>query len=329
MNTDGTPPGNDIFIDRVSQKFGDYLALDRVSLKIEQGEIFGLLGPNGAGKTTLLNILCGLSLPSGGSISIFGMNFKDNHNSIRRLLGYIPQETALYEHLTAEENLMFHARFYGVPASERKIRVNQALELAQLESRRKSKVKDFSGGMKRRLAIVRALIHDPRLLMLDEPSLGVDVQSRVEIWDRIKKIKDEKTVIVTTNYMEEAEYLCNRVAILDRGRLVALGSPSELKKAHLGDIIELTVKTINMPPLLKADPAQIFKGITDMCTAEELAEKGADWAKISLRIPDAGARLAGILETAKNSGAEINEVNVRAPSLNDVFIELTGKRLRE
>jgi ABC-2 type transport system ATP-binding protein len=324
-----TPLSNGIVVDRVTRKFGDFVALDAVSLQIGQGEIFGLLGPNGAGKTTLLNILCGLSRPTEGNVSIFGMTFKDNHNDIRRLLGYIPQETALYEHLTAEENLMFHARFYGVPASERKTRVNQALELAQLESRRKSKVKDFSGGMKRRLAIVRALIHDPRLLMLDEPSLGVDVQSRVEIWDRIKEIRDEKTVIVTTNYMEEAEYLCNRVAILDQGRLVAMGSPAELKKAHLGEVIELTINTENVPAGLLESPAQIFGEITKTCTLEDLAEKGPGWVKVSLRVPDASARLSSILETAKSNGVETSEVNVRAPSLNDVFIELTGKRLRE
>jgi len=329
MNMSCATSSNDIVVDQVTKKFGDFVALDSVSLKIGQGEIFGLLGPNGAGKTTLLNILCGLSQPTEGSVSIFGMTFRDNHNDIRRLLGYIPQETALYEHLTAEENLMFHARFYGVPASERKARVNQALELAQLESRRKSKVKEFSGGMKRRLAIVRALIHDPRLLMLDEPSLGVDVQSRVEIWDRVKEIRTEKTIIVTTNYMEEAEYLCDRVAILDQGRIVALGSPEELKKAHLGEVIELTINTENIPADLLENPAQIFGGITETCTMEELVEKGPGWVKVSLRVPDAGAKLTGILEAAKSSGAETSEVNVRAPSLNDAFIELTGKRLRE
>ena len=320
---------NGITVDRVTRKFGDFVALDSVSLQIEQGDIFGLLGPNGAGKTTLLNILCGLSQPDGGSVSIFGMTFRDNHNDIRRLLGYIPQETALYEHLTAEENLMFHARFYGVPASERKARINQALELAQLESRRKSKVKEFSGGMKRRLAIVRALIHDPRLLMLDEPSLGVDVQSRVEIWNRIREIKSEKTIIVTTNYMEEAEYLCNRVAILDKGQLVATGSPEELKKAHLGEVIELTINTGNIPANLLDNPAQIFGDITQTCTVEKLLERGHDWVKLSLRVPDAGTRLTDILNIAKEKHIEPGEVNIREPSLNDVFIELTGKRLRE
>jgi ABC-2 type transport system ATP-binding protein len=318
-----------IEINEVTKKFGNFIALDSVSLQIGQGEIFGLLGPNGAGKTTLLNILCGLSRPTEGSISIFGMTFRDSHNDIRKLLGYIPQETALYEHLTAEENLMFHARFYGVPASEQKARVNQALALAQLESRRKSKVKEFSGGMKRRLAIVRALIHDPRLLMLDEPSLGVDVQSRVEIWNRIREIKTEKTVIVTTNYMEEAEYLCNRVAILDHGRLIAQGNPEELKKTCLGEIIELTINTEKILPALLDNPARIFGGINEACTVEELPEKGAGWVKASLRVPNASARLSGILETAKSNGAEMAEVNVRAPSLNDVFIELTGKKLRE
>ncbi len=321
------PASSSIIIDRVIQKFGNFTALDTVSMEIKQGEIFGLLGPNGAGKTTLLNILCGLSKPAGGNVTIFDMNFKYNHNDIRKLLGYVPQETALYDHLTAEENLMFHARFYAVPPSQRKIRVQNALELAQLESRRKSRVKEFSGGMKRRLAIVRSLIHDPLILMLDEPSLGVDVQSRVEIWEKIKEMRRDKTIIVTTNYMEEADYLCDRVAILDHGRLIALGSPVELKKTLLGEIIELTLK--EAPKSYLDNLAQIYKDITDNFIVEDLHEKGAGWVKISLRVPDASSRVMEVLEITRCHHIEIGEVNIRAPSLNDVFIELTGKKLRE
>jgi ABC-2 type transport system ATP-binding protein len=321
------PSPSSIVIDKVSKRFGDFVALDSISIEIGQGEIFGLLGPNGAGKTTLLNILCGLSQPTKGEVAIFGMTFRDHHNDIRKLLGYIPQETALYDHLTAEENLMFHARFYGVAASQRKIKVDKALHLAQLESRRKSKVKEFSGGMKRRLAIVRSLIHDPKLLMLDEPSLGIDVQSRVEIWDRIRKMRSEKTIIVTTNYMEEADYLCDRVAILDHGCLIAQGSPEELKKAHLGEVVELVLK--DAPQSFLDNPAQVFAGITGSFIVEELAERGAGWVKVSLRVPNASSEVAKILETTHARGVETSEVNVRAPSLNDVFIELTGKRLRE
>jgi ABC-2 type transport system ATP-binding protein len=323
----GQPPSNSIIIDKVSKKFGDFAALDSISMQIGRGEIFGLLGPNGAGKTTLLNILCGLSRPTEGKVSIFGMTFRDHHSDIRKLLGYVPQETALYEHLTAEENLMFHARFYGVAASQRKSRVDKALHLAQLESRRRSKVKEFSGGMKRRLAIVRSLIHDPSLLMLDEPSLGIDVQSRVEIWDRIKEMKDKRTIIITTNYMEEADYLCDRVAILDHGRLIALGSPDELKRSHLGEVVELALK--DAPQSFLDNLAQVFAGITENFITEELTERGGGWVKVSLRVPDASSKVAKIIEAARDHGVETSEVNVRAPSLNDVFIELTGKRLRE
>jgi ABC-2 type transport system ATP-binding protein len=323
----GQPPSNSIIIDKVSKKFGDFAALDSISMQIGRGEIFGLLGPNGAGKTTLLNILCGLSRPTEGKVSIFGMTFRDHHSDIRKLLGYVPQETALYEHLTAEENLMFHARFYGVAASQRKSRVDKALHLAQLESRRRSKVKEFSGGMKRRLAIVRSLIHDPSLLMLDEPSLGIDVQSRVEIWDRIKEMKDKRTIIITTNYMEEADYLCDRVAILDHGRLIALGSPDELKRSHLGEVVELALK--DAPQSFLDNLAQVFAGITENFITDELTERGGSWVKVSLRVPDASSKVAKIIEAARNHGVETSEVNVRAPSLNDVFIELTGKRLRE
>jgi ABC-2 type transport system ATP-binding protein len=316
-----------IEINNLTMRFNKFTALDSISLQINHGEIFGLLGPNGAGKTTLLNIICGLSRPVEGKVSIFGMNYSQHYDDIRKLLGYIPQETALYEHLSAYENLMFHARFYGVPASERKDKINRALELAQLESRRNSKVKEFSGGMKRRLAIVRALLHNPMLLMLDEPSLGVDVQSRVEIWDRIKTMRNDKTVIITTNYMEEADYLCDRVAVLDHGQLIAMGNVAELKKTHLGDVIELVFN--NAPPGLNEKLPQIMDKVTTNYWLEELPERGAGWMRINLRTPDASSRLTGIIDLMRKYNMEIAEVSIRAPSLNDVFIELTGKKLRE
>jgi len=327
MSSETRPQAPGIVLSNVTRRFGDFTALDSISLEVQQGEIYGILGPNGAGKTTLLNILCGLSRPTEGSVAIFGMDFEQHHDEIRKLLGYVPQETALYEHLTAEENLLFHARFYGVPRSEQKARVEEALQLARLESRRKSRVKEFSGGMKRRLALVRALVHDPQLLMLDEPSLGIDVQSRVEIWDRIKELKASKTVIVTTNYMEEADYLCDRVAILDEGRLVAHGATGELKKAHLGELVELTFKDAPQDFIDRLPEA--FRGIAESTHVEAIPERGTGWLKVSLRVPDAGTRLPGILEITRDSRVETHEVNVRAPSLNDVFIELTGKRLRD
>jgi ABC-2 type transport system ATP-binding protein len=316
-----------IIIKNITKKFRNFTALENISIDIKHGEIFGLLGPNGAGKTTLLNILCGLSSPTSGEAVIFGMNFKEHHQQIRKLLGYVPQETALYEHLTARENLMFHARFYGVPRKEQKARVEQALRLAQLESRRNSRVKEFSGGMKRRLALVRALIHEPELLMLDEPSLGIDVQSRMEIWNKIKEMRKDKTIIITTNYMEEADYLCDRVAIIDHGNLIAEDIPSSLKKEHLGDIVELNV--IGPPHHFIDNIVQIYSEIAENPLIEEVPEKAAGQYKITLRLPDASSRLAKLIEITKGEGVTIGEINVRAPSLNDVFIELTGKGLRE
>jgi ABC-2 type transport system ATP-binding protein len=316
-----------ITIQNVTKKFRNFTALENISIDIMRGEIFGLLGPNGAGKTTLLNILCGLSEPSSGEITIFGMDFKDQHRHIRKLLGYVPQETALYEHLTAEENLMFHARFYGVPRNERELRVQQALELAQLEERRNSRVKEFSGGMKRRLALVRALIHGPGLLMLDEPSLGIDVQSRMEIWNKIKEMRKDKTIIITTNYMEEADYLCDRVAIIDQGHLIASDTPSLLKKEHMGDIVELNIP--HPPRHFIENIAQIYGGIVQNPVIEEVPEKADGWYRVSLRLPDAGSKITKLIELTEEKGATIAEIQVRAPSLNDVFIELTGKGLRD
>jgi ABC-2 type transport system ATP-binding protein len=316
-----------IIIKNITKKFRDFTALENISIDIMRGEIFGLLGPNGAGKTTLLNILCGLSKPTSGEAIIFGMNFKEHYHKIRKLLGYVPQETALYEHLTAEENLMFHARFYGVSRKKRKLRVQQALELAQLESRRNSRVKEFSGGMKRRLALVRALIHEPGLLMLDEPSLGIDVQSRMEIWNKIKEMRKDKTIIITTNYMEEADYLCDRVAIIDQGYLIAEDTPASLKKEHLGDVVELNIPS--PPRHFIENITQIYAEIAQNPVIEEVPEKADGWYRVSLRLPDAGSRITKLIEITKNAGAAIAEIEVRAPSLNDVFIELTGKGLRD
>ncbi len=316
-----------IEINNLTMRFKKFTALDSISCKIEQGEVFGLLGPNGAGKTTLLNIICGLSKPAEGDISIFGMNYRRHQNNIRKLIGFIPQETALYEHLTAEENLMFHARFYGVPASERKERVARALALAQLESRKNSKVKEFSGGMKRRLAIVRSLLHDPQLLMLDEPSLGVDVQSRMEIWDRIKSMKGKKTIIVTTNYMEEADYLCDRVAVLDHGKMIIMGRVEELKETQLGEVIEISFN--NAPQDFMENTPRIVNPVSSNYWFEELVEKGDKWMKINLRVPDASSKITQVIDLLRKHGVEIREVAIREPSLNDVFSKLTGKKLRE
>ncbi len=226
-------PGPAMELTDLTKRFGDLLALDRLTLAVETGEIFGLLGPNGSGKTTTVNLISGLSRPTAGTARVLGHDVVREPRFVRRQLGVIPQETALYEDLSAEANLRFHADLFDVPRRELGARLDRLLELVGLSDRRRDRVSTYSGGMKRRLALARALLHDPELLYLDEPTLGVDVQSRRAIWDYCLDLKKRaKTVLVTTNYLEEANALCDRIAILDRGRLVALDTPTALKRRY-------------------------------------------------------------------------------------------------
>ncbi|MFW9932884.1 MAG: ABC transporter ATP-binding protein, partial [Candidatus Thorarchaeota archaeon] len=214
---------------------GEIKALDDLSFKVERGEVIGLLGPNGAGKSTCVKMITGALKPTAGSVRVSNYEVSENLRAVRRLIGVMPQETALYRDLTAQETLEYHADIYGVPKEERDDRIAEMLELAGLTARKDDLVKTYSGGMKRRLALVRALLHKSELLILDEMSLGVDVQSRALIWQQVKLLKKQgKTVLFCTNYMDEADELADRLVVIDRGKLMAEGSPRSLKQAHVG-----------------------------------------------------------------------------------------------
>src|SRR6266700_1327069 len=220
--------------------FGDFHAVDHLTLTVQRGEIFGLLGPNGSGKTTTINMISGLSIPTSGEVRVLGYNVRQDPRQVRQILGAVPQETALYEELSAWANMDFHADLFGIPVREKKQRIIQMLQLVQLEDRKTSRVGTFSGGMKRRLALGRALLHDPQLIYLDEPTLGVDVQARRVIWDYILTLRAEgKTVLITTNYLEEAQALCDRLAIIDHGKLIVVDTPTHLKQTSGGSIVEI------------------------------------------------------------------------------------------
>ena len=222
------------------KRFGQFTAVDDLSLRVEPGEIFGLLGPNGSGKTTTVNMVSGLSVPTGGHVHVMGYELRTQTRQVRQILGAVHQETALYEELSAWANLDFHADLFGMPGRLKKVRIAEMLDLVQLSDRKSSRVSTFSGGMKRRLALARALLHEPRLIYLDEPTLGVDVQSRRALWDYILDLKKQgRTVFITTNYLEEAEALCDRIAIIDHGRLVTMGTPDELKLKFGGSVVEI------------------------------------------------------------------------------------------
>ncbi|HYY50398.1 MAG TPA: ATP-binding cassette domain-containing protein [Nitrososphaeraceae archaeon] len=308
-----------IEISNLTKRFENVTALDNLSLEVKYGEIFGLLGPNGSGKTTTINIVSGLSKPTSGQVKILGYDITQNTHAVHAVLGAVPQETALYEELTAWTNMTIHADLYGVPRSEREQRIIDMLNLVQLYERRDNRVNAFSGGMKRRLALARAMLHDPKLLYLDEPTLGVDVQSRRALWDYILDLKKKgKTVLLTTNYLEEANVLCDRLAILDHGKLVALDTPSNLKRRYGDTIIEIETTS----PISHTIVTQLhaLPGITEVYQTDK-----------ALKIASAGddASTIGQIVMLVTKETALRTISQREPNLDEIFLNLTGSALRD
>jgi ABC-2 type transport system ATP-binding protein len=296
--------------------FGTIRAVDYLTLTVQPGEIFGLLGPNGSGKTTTINMLSGLSTPTSGEIRVMGYDVRRQVRQVRQILGAVPQETALYEELSAWANMDFHADLFGIPRKAKKERITSMLELVQLLDRKDSRVRTFSGGMKRRLALARALLHDPQLIYLDEPTLGVDIQARRAIWDYILSLRDQgKTALITTNYLEEAQALCEHIAIIDHGTLVALGTPDELKRKYGGSVIELELAT-PIPSLEQLRALPEVKTVTQSGTHLTVATEG-------------GSPIIPPILTLVSQASELRDISIREPALNDIFLRLTGTALRD
>ncbi len=239
-----------IKIDRLTKKFGEVNALENLNLEIYKGELFGLLGPNGAGKTTLISILATILQATSGNAIVCGHDVRRESSAVRQCIGIVFQDPSLDDELTGEENLDFHGRLYGMDRSARASRIKELLTLVDLWDRRGDLIRTYSGGMRRRLEIARGLMHNPEVLFLDEPTLGLDPQTRRKIWDYIGNLKESSgtTIILTTHYMDEADQLCSRIAIIDRGGIVALGSPEELKASLGGDLLEL--QTMELAPAI-------------------------------------------------------------------------------
>ena len=310
-----------IRINRLTKRFGNFTAIDNLSLIVKYGEIFGLLGPNGSGKTTTINIISGLSKPTSGQVVVLGNDITKDVHTVHASLGAVPQETALYEELSAWTNMSFHADLYGVVGSDRDKRITEMLNLVQLYERKDNPVSTFSGGMKRRLALARALLHDPQLLYLDEPTLGVDVQSRRAIWDYIINLKEKKgkTVLLTTNYLEEANALCDRIAIIDHGKLVVLpNTPAELKQRY-GDII-MDIETTSSITSQLVMHIQNISGINSVTQTNNI-----------LKITMSGNDLSstGNIISLINKESNIKRISQREPNLEEVFLSLTGTGLRD
>lgn len=307
-----------IWVENLTRKFNGFTAVDDISFNVENGELFGLLGPNGAGKTTTVKVLSTLLRPTAGHVEVAGFDVSKNRDGVRNNIGVVFQEPALDDRLTGRENLEFHAMMYEMKKKERRERIKEVLELVELESRADILVENYSGGMKRRLEIARGLIHRPAVLFLDEPTLGLDAQTRRHIWDYIKKLnrENEVTIILTTHYMEEADYLCDRIAFIDYGKIVAMDTPQKLKDVLGGDIISLEVK----------DADNLVSDFKDLKWIKRIKKHNGI---IDLTVEKGEKKIPGLIAIAQRNGVGIESVNLRKPSLEDVFLHFTGKTIRE
>ena len=308
-----------IEVQNLRKEYGELVAVADISLEVHAGTIFGLLVPNGAGKSTTISCICSLIRPTSGEVRIAGHDIRRDTVAARRHLGLVPQDLALYEDLTAAENLRYWGAAYGLRGRRLEQRLLQVLEQVGLTDRAKEPVKRFSGGMKRRLNFACGLVHEPKVLLLDEPTVGVDPQSRVRLLELVRQQAEMGTaVLYTTHYMEEAQDLCDRLAIIDHGSIVAEGDLAQLQ-AMLGekDLVRLSGRF---------DPATVATAMESV-DAMEIVQLESD--SLVLALPRAGSALPRIFEAAARAGAEIRETTISRPSLETLFIKLTGRELRE
>jgi ABC-2 type transport system ATP-binding protein len=318
MKLSSGTPAKAVETNALSKHYNGLKAVDAISLSIEAGTIFGLLGPNGAGKTTLISMLVTMRKPTSGSAKVNGFDITRQADSVRKSIGIVFQDPSLDDELTGMENLELHAALYNVPREERKKRIEELVKLVGLEKNIKMEVKKFSGGMKRRLEIARGLIHHPKILILDEPTIGLDPQTRAGIWDYIKKLNESEgiTIILTTHYMDEADKVCGKIAIIDNGKIISMGTPEELKNALGGDIISI-----------KCDAHEGCR--------EKLAE--VSWVKavmkhdgiLNVRVEKGEEKIPKLLHLMEKNGVNVESVSLRKPSLDDVFLHFTGRMIRE
>ena len=306
--------------DKLMKKFKDTVAVDHVSIELKEGESVGLLGPNGAGKSTAISLISTLMKPTSGDVRLNGKSVLKNPDVMRRVLGVVPQKIALYEDLSAFENLKFFGRLYGLSGKKLEERISYVLELVGLADRKNELVKNYSGGMQRRVNLAAAMMHEPKVLIMDEPTVGIDPQSRNHLLETIRKLNREEgmTVLYTSHYMEEVEKLCDRVYIMDHGKVIANGTKEELK-AILSEQETVLIEFDQNYPQLFEKLGQL-EGILQATTEEH---------SLKLIIPK-GTRLLGTLfHEAERHGAQIINVNVQTPTLEDVFLRLTGRTLRD
>jgi ABC-2 type transport system ATP-binding protein len=303
----------------VSKSYGNIEAVNNVSFNIEKGEIFGILGPNGAGKSTIVNILNTLVKPDKGDVIIDGANIKDDGETIKLIMGVVPQEIALYEELSARENLMFWGGLYDIPKKKLTANVNRTLEIVDLVNRKDDRIKTFSGGMKRRINIACSLLHNPKILVLDEPTVGVDPQNRNHIFEVIERLHNEgMTIIYTTHYMEEAERFCDKIAIIDVGRIIAFGNLKELRKiSDAKDLLTIKLADFNN------------ETISNIKSAIPLIRFDSTTKTLEIDCENISNEISRMTNLIQNSGGVIERIYTRGTNLESIYLKLTGKELRD
>lgn len=307
----------------LTKKFGELVAVNKLNLEINHGEIFGLLGPNGAGKTTTIHMLATILRPTEGTALVGGYDILKEPAKVRETIGIVFQDISVDRNLTGYENMVIYGRLYGLSGSALKDRIEELLRFVGLYEWKDVSVRKYSGGMIRRLEIARSLLHEPEILFLDEPTLGLDPHTRVNMWDYIRRIQHEKniTILLTTHYLEEADALCDRIAIIDHGNIIALGTPDELKSRVSGDVVYLKIREGN-----RAKIECFLSAVRDALNAEvKFVEKGT----LMLTLNNAPQAIPKIFELANEITLGISELKYVRPSLNDVFIKLTGRSIRD
>ncbi len=306
-----------IEVEDLVKKYGDFEAVRGISFRVKKGEIFAFLGPNGAGKTTTVHVLTTLLKPTSGGATVAGHDVVREPDAVRRKIGIVFQDPSLDSELTAYENMYIHGRIYGLGGGELREKIERLLRFVELWDFKEGQVKTFSGGMQRRLEIARSLLHEPEILFLDEPTIGLDPQTRAHIWDYIKAMKEEHdmTVFLTTHYMDEAEMLADRIAIMDHGKIIAEGTAEELKRLIGNDVVYLKLEAPEEFKCLKADFIRGCKLLPD--------------GRVRLDVENAAEALPRLFELTSQEGIKILEVTYHRPTLNDVFLHLTGREIRE
>jgi ABC-2 type transport system ATP-binding protein len=308
---------NAIETNQLTRSFNSLTAVDRLNITVESGEIFGLLGPNGAGKTTTISMLCTILKPTSGTAKVNGFDIVKEATQVRKSIGIVFQDPSVDDRLTGRENLYMHANLYGVPASDQKSRIESVLKLVELEDRADDLLRTYSGGMRRRLELARGLIHYPKVLFLDEPTLGLDPQTRDHVWRYIRELKEahDITVVLTTHYMDEADRLSDRIAIMDYGKIIVLDTSAKLKETLEGDVI--IVKANNLDAL--------FSLITEKMGLQKTRVVNGT---IEITVRNGEGMLPRIVETATQNKIYVESISLREPNLEDVFLHYTGRMIR-